>query len=389
MPTPVLFVDHANELGGAEHSLCLLIRHLDFSTWEPHVACPAGALAERVRDAGAIVHSTPSLTRLRSPFGAWRIARGVASLHAVASKARAALICSNTVRASVYAAVTARAAGLPHVWYVRDMPPAAAYAQFLASASRATIAVSGAVAARLPSRAAARVIPNGVDAAAFAPARAESFAARRRALGVPVDVPLISHVARLVPWKGQRAVIDAIERLAADSPTLHAVIAGGNILGSDERYVRELERRVTDAGLGRRVRLLGHIDNVADLLSVTDVVVHASDDEPFGRILIEAGAASVPVVAYDSGAASEIVVDGRTGLLVAPNPQALAAGLERLFGDDGLGRAMGARAHEHVVSHYDARGCSCAVEEVFREILPQARRGSPPESSRTLSRMRA
>ena len=55
-PTPILFVHHRSELGGAPASLSYLIRELDRSRYEPHVYCPSGPAADLFREAGAVVH---------------------------------------------------------------------------------------------------------------------------------------------------------------------------------------------------------------------------------------------------------------------------------------------------------------------------------------------
>src|SRR5262249_49690652 len=56
-PTPILFVHHRSELGGAPASLSYLIRELDRDRFEPHVYCPPGPAAELFREAGAVVHT--------------------------------------------------------------------------------------------------------------------------------------------------------------------------------------------------------------------------------------------------------------------------------------------------------------------------------------------
>jgi len=70
-PRPLLFVDHATALGGAEHSLLLLLRHLDRTRWALHLACPEGALSEAAEALGVAVHPLP-LPRLRRSAEALR-----------------------------------------------------------------------------------------------------------------------------------------------------------------------------------------------------------------------------------------------------------------------------------------------------------------------------
>ena len=91
---------------------------------------------------------------------------------------------------------------------------------------------------------------------------------------------------------------------------------------------------VADLGLGDRVRFLGHRGDVPRLMQAVDVMVHPSiEAEPFGRTLVEAMLAGVPVIATDAGAAADILESGRAGTLVPPNDaQALARAVASVLG---------------------------------------------------------
>lgn len=109
MADPVLFLDHAPALGGAEQSLLLLLKHLHYySRWQLHVACTGGRLAEKATALGVSVHivSMPRLRRsIRAPVD-WL--RGVWDITRVARKIGARILIANTVRAALYAAPAAR-----------------------------------------------------------------------------------------------------------------------------------------------------------------------------------------------------------------------------------------------------------------------------------------
>ena len=119
-PRPVLFVDHAAALGGAERSLLLLMTFLDRSRWRPHLIAPGGRLAEEAARSGIPVH-TLELPRLRgSSCSLARWWHGAVSISKIAKETGAALIHSNTVRATAYAGLAARLASLPFIWHMRD-----------------------------------------------------------------------------------------------------------------------------------------------------------------------------------------------------------------------------------------------------------------------------
>jgi glycosyltransferase involved in cell wall biosynthesis len=110
---------------------------------------------------------------------------------------------------------------------------------------------------------------------------------------------------------------------------------------------------------------------VAACLDAMDVAIHASTNpEPFGRVLIEAMALGRPLIAPREGGPLEIVVDGETGILVAPrDPNALAAAVDRLIGDPALRARMGAAARARVAAVFDIRRHVTTMEAIFDEML--------------------
>jgi glycosyltransferase involved in cell wall biosynthesis len=105
-----------------------------------------------------------------------------------------------------------------------------------------------------------------------------------------------------------------------------------------------------------------------------DVAIHASNREPFGRVLLEAMAVGKPLVAPREGGPTEIVADGETGFLVPPrDAEALAAAMVMLLLDPARRAAMGRAARARVAQVFDIHAHARAVERVFDEIL--TRRG--------------
>jgi hypothetical protein len=119
-PTPILFVDHAPALGGAEQSLLLLLKHLDRTKFSLHLACRPGPLQQRADDLAVSVHSLllPRLRRSSETILDW--VSGVHKLSQVVRQMKVRLVIANTVRAALYASVAARLTGVPFIWYMRD-----------------------------------------------------------------------------------------------------------------------------------------------------------------------------------------------------------------------------------------------------------------------------
>ena len=159
------------------------------------------------------------------------------------------------------------------------------------------------------------IVPNGVDLDRFQPG---SHRYARLRFELPLEARLIGCVGRLEPVKGQDVLIDALAHLPAE---WHVVLAGQ---GSQRAA---LEARAAALGLEGRVHFLGHVEATEVLFPAFDLLALPSRAEGFPRVLIEAQAAGLPIVAARVGGVAEAVCP-RTGLLVPPEqPAALAEGI--------------------------------------------------------------
>jgi glycosyltransferase involved in cell wall biosynthesis len=158
----------------------------------------------------------------------------------------------------------------------------------------------------------------GVDHQRFRPAdRAEAKAK----LGV--SGPMILTVGALIPGKGQRLAISALEQV----PGATLLLAGE---GPDRRALEALVRR---RGVGKRVRLLGNVphEEVATLLAAADLMVLPSNSEGLANVWIEALACGTPVVTCDVGGAREVIDRPEAGAIVPPDPAAIAQAVTLLL----------------------------------------------------------
>jgi glycosyltransferase involved in cell wall biosynthesis len=201
-----------------------------------------------------------------------------------------------------------------------------------------------------------RSVPYGIDDEWF-------DAPLRRDTGAPFR---IAFSGRLVPWKGHRVLLDALSRLdAAGFSQWEALIIGGG----DEDYRRDLESIVRTHRLEARVRFVGHVAAPRDLVAGCDVLVHASEREPFGLVVAEAMSLGVPVIASDTAGPREIVRPGETGWLVGVgDAEGLAARLVALMRDPEGRRVVARRAQADVSKRYRADQCIPRLEAlVFEE----------------------
>ena len=187
------------------------------------------------------------------------------------------------------------------------------------------------------------VIPLGIDLDRFEGARP----------ALEPDGPRVGNVARLAPQKDHRTLIEAARLV----PEAEFVIVGdGELRG-------ELERLAA----GARVRFMGAREDVPELLASFDVFAFPSRFEGLCLAVIEAQAASVPVVATPVGGIRETVVDGETGLLVPTgDPATLAAAIRRLLEDRSAAEKMAAEARRRVRERFSLERMVEATLRLYR-----------------------
>lgn len=136
----------------------------------------------------------------------------------------------------------------------------------------------------------------------------------REELGWPSDAQVVLSVGALVEHKGH----DSLLRALVEVPELYLAIAGEGARRAP------LERRILELGLTRRVRLLGHREDVYSLMKSSDLFCHPSIEEGMGQVVVEAMLAEVPVVATRAGGVPE-VVEGYGGLVDVADTSGLAS----------------------------------------------------------------
>jgi glycosyltransferase involved in cell wall biosynthesis len=201
----------------------------------------------------------------------------------------------------------------------------------------------------------------------------------RRRWGVPPEARIVLQAARLSGWKGQSVVIEAARLLKGQARLADAVIVmAGDAQGRD-RYRASLEELITSAGLEDRVRLVGHVDDMAAAFCTAHLAVVASTEpEAFGRAATEAQVMGCPVIATDIGAPPETVLAPprveaaqRTGWLVPPaDARRLAEAMADGLALDPLARAaIGGRARAHVLSAFALETMCLETLAVYDELL--------------------
>lgn len=152
---------------------------------------------------------------------------------------------------------------------------------------------------------------------------------------------------RLASEKGHELLLNCFKRLCDRYDHLKLRIAGSGPLDS---RLKELAKSLN---LENKVEFCGYQSDMAAFLKTIDIFVLSSHYEGFGLVLVEAMASGIPVVATDVGGVSEVVVDGKTGLIV-PSGQAdeLTMGIEYFISHPKLCYSFGQKGREHVMNRF-------------------------------------
>ena len=178
-------------------------------------------------------------------------------------------------------------------------------------------------------------------------------------------------IGNLRPEKGHLTFLRAAAKVAAVVPGARFVLAG-------EGPMRlEIERTIKTCGLADKVRLLGSVNNVPDVLAAADVVVCPSDTEGFPNAVVEGMAASKPVVATDTGGTRELVSEGVTGYLVpVGGAEMMAARMVELCHSQSVRLTLGGCARRRVEESFTVEHMAGQFGQLYEELVKESGNGS-------------
>ena len=212
------------------------------------------------------------------------------------------------------------------------------------------------------------VVRDAVDVEVWNPDRKHGNL--RGAFGLINGERLVGMFGRVVPWKGQHVFVRAMQEVCKVCPDVRGFIVGDESDG-DSSYMREVVEQAQRLELDSRIFITGYRDDVRGLMSMMDVVVHASTrPEPFGMVIIEAMAMGKPVVATEGGGPSEIITHGKSGILVPRGDiESLASAIRMLLENPARAKELGEAGRRVVVERFTSTQQAEAVMRIYRNLL--------------------
>jgi len=173
----------------------------------------------------------------------------------------------------------------------------------------------------------------------------------------------IGIVGQIGEWKGHTDLVDALAILARDKVNYTCLIYGRG----EESYITQLKQRISELGLSGSVRFMDFEKILQNIFENLDVcVVPSRHDDPFPTTAIEAALFGVPVIASRKGGLPEIVVDGKTGVLVdAGSPSQIAQAILKLHMNQALRKSIGRDARSHAQKNFCYSRMAKELESIF------------------------
>jgi len=371
----IVYVTHTSRIGGGEVSLLTLLKGLDRTRYDPIVVCyEKGVLIDRLRRMGI---QTCLIQRCSSALDIVLVFR---LIHLIRTY-RVALMHVNSL--DIRAGLAGWISGVPVVGHLRVVFPFTWRDRLFVHLCRRVIAVSDAARQALCGGSGSLLrkfvtVYNTVDVSG---GRGGDV---RGELNLSPDQKLVGSVARIDPCKGLEYFVEAVAQIRPRRPDIRAVVVGqpGDSV-EEQEYHDALVETASRLGLDNIVHFLGFRKDVLDIigsmdvLCVPSVLIHTAGGgiktEGFGRVIVEAMALGIPVVATRVGGIPEVVVDKETGVLVSPeDPQALAEAMLDLLGDDRRREAMGTAGRKRFEACFSLEEHVRRIEEVYERALSGA-----------------
>ncbi len=301
-------------------------------------------------------------------------------LRAVIASADPELVHANSLSMARISGPVARQLGVPSIGHLRDIINVSARAIADLNQHTRLLAVSEAtrqfhVAAGLD-RDKTFTLYNGIDVEKFAPGEPTGFL--HRELKLPPTATLIGAVGQIGLRKGFDVLLETATRLDLKRHNVHLLIVGQRY--SQKTESRDFESRLHSlsqrGALRGRVHFLGRREDVAQILRELTLLVHPARQEPLGRVLLEAAACGLPIVATNVGGTIEIF--GRrppTARLVAANDAAvLADAIRELLDNADQRHRLGITARRRVQTRFDHRDAARQLISPYRELIARGPR---------------
>ncbi|PYQ13776.1 MAG: hypothetical protein DMH00_03625 [Acidobacteria bacterium] len=379
------------------NALVTLSKRLDRSRFAMIVSVPReGLLTQALREVGTPVYRVPGLRTFRRHDALWRFPVVAIRLARLARRVRARLVVSNHAELGPFADAVARLNRLPWICFLRqaDRPPRY-YEKYRVARADAVVGVSeaalSAYRAYLKERRLVgnpqRVIHTGIDVPKLDLRRRS--APGERSIGSEKHSPVIGTVG-LRGVKRPELLLEILSKIRHRTPAIRCIFIGG----AEPQELARLRALAERLGVSDSVNFPGQQREMDTWYEAMNVYAHTSRSEGLPKVVLEAMAHALPVVAFRVGGIAEAVAEDETGFLCPEGDlNAFAGAMEHLLTDGVLARRMGEAGRIRIEHHFSARAMGQDMMALFDDVLrehdnrrsvsPLKTRQSPGSDERT------
>lgn len=369
MKKNILFIIESSETGGAENVFAELVQRIDRECYVPHVALLyEGWLFDKLKAERICPHMIPTGN------GGFDF-RLLSGIFAAIRKYDIDLVHSHLFTTNVYASVCGAMTGIPVISTFHGTMDVNLCDSFnwikwaiINKLSSRIVFVSNYlqnyfVGHKKANRANSQVIYNGIDIDRFRNGMGKAQA--RRTIGLSDNSFVIGCIGDLRPAKDYQSALQAVALLKEKIPNLKFVVAG-----TITNMIEELNELSDSLGIRNAVDFIGFRSDIENIMPSFDVYLSSSVSEGFSLSVVEAMAASIPVVATRSGGPEEIIIHGETGLLVeVASPEKLAAAIESIYRSRETAESFVMSGQSRVEKKFSVKAMVNNYENLFRELI--------------------
>ncbi|MBN1493691.1 MAG: glycosyltransferase family 4 protein [Candidatus Omnitrophica bacterium] len=363
----ILFISSFGDFrGGGQRSLHLLLKGIERTRYIPLVVCPEeGDFVNELRTIGIMtfVLKFPSLRN----FNLQKSICAVKKLKNLVCMANPDIVHTESSRSIIYLKLVLWKRKIPIVWHVRvSNSEPSLYELLLYYCSARIIAISHAVKKRfIRFPGAAKKIEVIYNAVEGTYANSGELIVGHMDYHEGLDTIVIGIVGRITPLKGHTTFVRAAAQVIEQGYKARFLIVGKG----DQEYEEELRALIEQLGIQGSVIFTGYQEDVTKIMRTLDILVCASLEEAFSRVIIEAMAHAKPVIATQVGGIPEVVADGETGILVPPeDADELTQAIIKLSADKELRFNMGSCGEQRVKDMFLVENNVAKVQAVYAAL---------------------
>jgi glycosyltransferase involved in cell wall biosynthesis len=368
----ILYLEHHSAIiGGGQISLLQLLKNLDREKFNPLLVCPErgqlSAEAQKYHIKTCFI-PLPSLKTFKIPT----FLLSIKKLLTIVREEKVNLVHTNSSRSMMYAALLRLFRRTKVIWHVRITDKDRVIDRVLEPFAIKIITNSTAAAQRfswVKNQSKIVTIYNGLDLKTFD--EKKDVAKIKKGLSIKNEDIVIGTIAKLQPKKGIHILLDAAAPIIKKFPSIKFLIVGDDA-DTEGAYLKKLKSLAQQLNITEHIIFSGYRDDIPQIMEIIDIFTFPSFSESFGRSLLEAMAASKPIIASNVGGIPEVVVDGETGMLVPPgNSTGLTAAISYLLEDKNLRKEMGLKGRKRVEKLFTMEKNVQAIETLYIELEKQ------------------